>query len=1349
MSTQRYLKLVEFAAHSGDVRCVRIGRKTAGVLVTGGDDNKVNVWAIGKTTASFANCSGVELIAVLLRERHHRHSHLFSMLDVGRVRLGGARCGPRVRPPCTEAGKEASSLWYNGNTICQSLTGHQSPVESVTFDNEEVVVAAGGANGSIKVFELQLGKEGDPSRAPGSPWDIVTAPGPAPSCATPLHLAAERNEPLLRLLLTHRGLCSVQASFLGIILSSRPHNALLDLRVGSNGGCSSHTGCSLLHYAVMRPNLPSLRTLLHFITADADKDGGDGTDWGSGGGAVLGGSGGGGAGSGGASARVNPPDSLGRTPLHLAALMGHAACCRLLLRAGAAQSDASAPPEEALPLHLAAACNHTAAVEELVRHEIQARGFRAAQEVLLRPNAAGLTALHVAAMHGSADAAQRLLHLVFPVDTRGPVGRTALHLAAMRGYAPLIHMLLKHMTPLQRELPDAEGFSAMHLAAASGCVPGARALGAGGCGVDARAVRTPAAPEGCEGWTPLHCAVRCGDVAAVAALVGELGADPFARDARGRAPGDLAVALASGSREGSSGALSGVDFALPDGLMAELGTTGGLVWFGLGPAPHVLARGGGPYGEGAATTALAAAAAAATAGTGLAPATSFVRAPSAAPGVAPIPGAGGGGAATVVTAAAAAAGARCPILHHPATHVVSLRDGHAFRGGVAAQLDGPLRLEVRAGDAVGLFWNRRGRAAIITLNGRYCGRLAGLAPEEDCVPLVGLQCGGSAGVQCGAFAFKWRCSSGGSQPGSQAGGSGVGAGCGSGTAARGPGGSEPGGVTDAAQRQARESGDGAAAAAAAAAGALVGGGGGAAAAAVCVNVDWLMVREQMLHEDPETPWQCKSLSGHKSNVTCLAWHPYDSTIISGSMDTNVKLWNLRDKDAIMTFKGHSAGVTHVRFSPDCNWVASASSDGAVKIWDVRGGRLVTDLCPPTKYQITGLEFSPTEYLLATSARDKVVRIWDLETFSNIDQTPPEATQVRNIAFYSDGERAAAGSGAGRLPPTGPSGAAAAGVMLPAVSLYGQQGGGGSNRYGAGGPGDSAASEAVAAASAGAGSRASSSQGAGTRPQMTSVGVGVGDSLMRGQLQPGDLQRMSAPDAPGPAPSERRPRERHPDGGGGDQRYPWQGGQGGAGVGPSGGERRSGYDSNAGGGGGGSRPGSAVASDLEAASALSSRHAAVVGALRKRAHALALARNFVAKNDWRGAISCVRRCDDAAAFADLLSVMHERRDAFTLELVGEVVVVVDAVLSLSAERQVQVGLDVVSLHIRAFGPIIRELCSSAGRGVGIDLSFEERRERANKAKLSLQNLVPKLTVLARQSDSLGARAQELAMQLAQL
>jgi hypothetical protein len=39
----------EFVAHSGAVNCVRIGRSTAGVLATGGEDKKVNLWRTGQT----------------------------------------------------------------------------------------------------------------------------------------------------------------------------------------------------------------------------------------------------------------------------------------------------------------------------------------------------------------------------------------------------------------------------------------------------------------------------------------------------------------------------------------------------------------------------------------------------------------------------------------------------------------------------------------------------------------------------------------------------------------------------------------------------------------------------------------------------------------------------------------------------------------------------------------------------------------------------------------------------------------------------------------------------------------------------------------------------------------------------------------------------------------------------------------------------------------------------------------------------------------------------------------------------------------------------------------------------
>lgn len=45
------ISVEEFVAHSLSVNCLKIGRKSSRVLVTGGEDHKVNLWAIGKPNA--------------------------------------------------------------------------------------------------------------------------------------------------------------------------------------------------------------------------------------------------------------------------------------------------------------------------------------------------------------------------------------------------------------------------------------------------------------------------------------------------------------------------------------------------------------------------------------------------------------------------------------------------------------------------------------------------------------------------------------------------------------------------------------------------------------------------------------------------------------------------------------------------------------------------------------------------------------------------------------------------------------------------------------------------------------------------------------------------------------------------------------------------------------------------------------------------------------------------------------------------------------------------------------------------------------------------------------------------
>ena len=132
----------EFTAHNSTVNCVKIGRRSSGVMVTGGDDKNVNMWAIGKPHA------------IVVRP-------LESGLNDGEPKRtactrSGARGAPRLL--ARHAPDPCVRLRRADAPPAQSLTGHQSGVECVAFDAAEEAVVAGAAGGTLKIWDIAAAK---------------------------------------------------------------------------------------------------------------------------------------------------------------------------------------------------------------------------------------------------------------------------------------------------------------------------------------------------------------------------------------------------------------------------------------------------------------------------------------------------------------------------------------------------------------------------------------------------------------------------------------------------------------------------------------------------------------------------------------------------------------------------------------------------------------------------------------------------------------------------------------------------------------------------------------------------------------------------------------------------------------------------------------------------------------------------------------------------------------------------------------------------------------------------------------------------------------------------------------
>jgi WD40 repeat protein len=147
---------------------------------------------------------------------------------------------------------------------------------------------------------------------------------------------------------------------------------------------------------------------------------------------------------------------------------------------------------------------------------------------------------------------------------------------------------------------------------------------------------------------------------------------------------------------------------------------------------------------------------------------------------------------------------------------------------------------------------------------------------------------------------------------------------------------------------------------------------------------------------------------HSSNVTSVAFSPDGKTIVSGTKEGILKLWNLAGKE-IKSFN-HSAKVTSVTFIPDGTTVASGGEDNTVKLWHLNGKELLQTCKGHTDY-VTSLAVSPDGKTIASGSRDKTVRLWswDGKECRQKMKILAHDNGVTSIAFSPNGKIIASGS----------------------------------------------------------------------------------------------------------------------------------------------------------------------------------------------------------------------------------------------------------------------------------------------------------------------------------------------------
>jgi pre-mRNA-processing factor 19 len=147
-----------------------------------------------------------------------------------------------------------------------------------------------------------------------------------------------------------------------------------------------------------------------------------------------------------------------------------------------------------------------------------------------------------------------------------------------------------------------------------------------------------------------------------------------------------------------------------------------------------------------------------------------------------------------------------------------------------------------------------------------------------------------------------------------------------------------------------------------------------------------------------------TVKAHGGAVTGISLHPTGDYLLSSSLDQH---WAFSDiRNGVVVAKGTDSaspvGLTSSQFHPDGLIFGTGTEDSVIKIWDLKESTNVANF-PGHSGAVTCISFSENGYYLATAAEDSTVKLWDLRKLKNFRTIElSDNYEVKSLTFDRSG-----------------------------------------------------------------------------------------------------------------------------------------------------------------------------------------------------------------------------------------------------------------------------------------------------------------------------------------------------------
>ncbi|MBN3299410.1 PRP19 factor, partial [Amia calva] len=131
-------------------------------------------------------------------------------------------------------------------------------------------------------------------------------------------------------------------------------------------------------------------------------------------------------------------------------------------------------------------------------------------------------------------------------------------------------------------------------------------------------------------------------------------------------------------------------------------------------------------------------------------------------------------------------------------------------------------------------------------------------------------------------------------------------------------------------------------------------------------------------------------------LTCAQFHPDGLIFGTGTADSQIKIWDLKERTNVANFPGHSGPVTAIAFSENGYYLATGAQDCSVRLWDLRKLKNFKTITLDHAYEVKSLMFDQSGTYLAVGGSD--IRVYVCKQWSEVLNFNEHTGLVTGVAF---------------------------------------------------------------------------------------------------------------------------------------------------------------------------------------------------------------------------------------------------------------------------------------------------------------------------------------------------------------